>query len=131
MDMAAELETPAPVLRKVNEVERERTVLRGRIRELEAADRRAIALAQVTEAHVGTLLRAMADNIAAYDREQLKDFLLATLERVELEPVSLDVWIDYRIPVPAPGGGGIKWRPHGSGDAIPLIYRSRDRVLAA
>lgn len=130
LEMAAQLETAAPVLRSVEKVERERAVLGERIRELEAADRRAVALAAVTEAHVGELLRAMADEIPRYDRERLKDFLLATVERVELAPGGLNLEICYRIPVQTSGRGNKVASPR-SGDAIPLIYRTRARVKAA
>ena len=34
----------------------------------------------------------------AYDRERLKDFLLAVLDRIELEPRTLNCEICYRIP---------------------------------
>lgn len=131
MDMAAELETPAPVLRKVNEVERERSGVAAQIRELEAADQRAAALAQVTEENIAQLLKAMADEIEAYDREQLKDFLLAMLTDIELDPASLAIDIGYRIQVPAAGGRWNKVASPRASDTIPLIYRSRTRVKAA
>lgn len=126
MDMAAQLESSGPVLRKINEVERERAAIATRMEELEAADKRAAALAMVTEEHVGQLLRVMADEISAYDRERLKDWLLAQLEAVELEPAGLHVEICYRLALSA--GRGNKVASPRQSDAIPLIHRSRAKV---
>lgn len=123
MDMAAQLETSGPVLRKINEVERERAAIAVRVDELEAADKRAAALALVTEDHVGQLLHAMADEISAYDRERMKDWLLAQLEAVELEPAGLNLEICYRLALTA--GRGNKVASPRLSDTIPLIYRSK------
>lgn len=128
MDMAAELESPAPVLKKVNEVERERAGVAARIAELEAADQRAAALREITPAHILELLRTMADAIEAYDPDRLKDFLASQLERVELDPAGTHLDLCYRIQVPAVAAGGFEWRPHGK---ATLIHRSRAVLEAA
>lgn len=129
MDMAAGLESSGPVLRKINEEEKKREAIADEIRELEAADRRAAALSNIKPEHIGELLRSMAEEIQHYDAERLKDFLLATLTDVQLDPASMHLDIGYRIPIPAAGSGrGNKVASPRQDDAIPLIYRSQDKV---
>ena len=97
--MAAELANPSPVLRKVDDVEKERAGLERRIVELEKEDETAIALANVTEAQVKTMLGRLADDMRLYDRAELKDFLTSILDRVELDPHAATVQLCYRIPL--------------------------------
>ena len=99
LDMAAELANPSPVLRKVDDVEKERAGLERRIVELEKEDETAIALANVTEAQVKTMLSRLADDMRLYDRAELKDFLTSILDRVELDPHAATVQLCYRIPL--------------------------------
>jgi site-specific DNA recombinase len=100
MDMAAELETRGPVLRKVNAIERERAELERKIADLEESSRTAATISSITESDVARLLTGMADEMDRYDRESLKDGLAAVLERVELDPTTLEMRLDYRIGLP-------------------------------
>jgi site-specific DNA recombinase len=99
MDMAEKLDTPGPVLRKVDELEADRKRL---AREMEQARRDAATAAAaraVTEDQVGRMLDAMAEDMARLDRDKLKDFLFTICERVTLNPETLSARIEYRIPL--------------------------------
>jgi hypothetical protein len=65
--MAAELEVPSPVYRKIDEVERERAAGMRRIVEWEKEDEAAQVLANVTESQVRTMLGHLAEEMQLYD----------------------------------------------------------------
>ncbi len=99
MDMAEKLETPGPVLRKVDELEIDRKRL---AREMEQAKRDAATAAAaraVTEDQVGRMLDAIATNMESLDREKLKDFLFGICEGITLNPDTLTAGIHYKIPL--------------------------------
>ena len=110
LDMAANLENPSPVYRKIDEVERERGALLRRIVEWEKEDEAAQALANITEAQVRTMLSHLAEEMRLYAPGDLKDFLTTILDRVELDPEEASLRLCYRIPlrsgnkVASPGG---------------------------
>jgi hypothetical protein len=64
--MAAALENPSPVYRKIDDAERDRAALLRRIVELEKEDESAIALANVTEPQVRRMLSRLADDMRLY-----------------------------------------------------------------
>ena len=101
MDMAAQLETPGPVLRKVDSLERERKRLSALIARFEEEDQQALAAAALTEANVSRMLANIADELQACDREALKDFLTTVLDRVELDPNAMTCELYYRISAPS------------------------------
>jgi hypothetical protein len=82
LDMAAELETPAPMLRKVDELERQRTAIERRIAAWEKDDEAARALANITDSQVRKMLAPLAEEMRLYDRAELRDFLGSILDRV-------------------------------------------------
>ena len=110
LDMAAELESPAPLLRKVDDLERQRTVIEQRIVAWEKDDEAAQTLAKITDAQVKKMLGRMAEEIRIYERADLRDFLGSILDRVELDPTAATLQLCYRIPlrsgfkVASPGG---------------------------
>jgi hypothetical protein len=97
--MASQLENVAPVLRKVEELERERSTIEYRIAEWEKADETAQALANITDAQVRKMLSRPADEMRLYDRGDLRDFLSSILDRVKLDPEADTVHLCYRIPL--------------------------------
>ena len=101
LDMAGQLETPGPVLRKVDGLERERKRLTSAIARFEEEDQQALAAAALTEANVARMLATLADELQACDREALKDFLTTVLERVELDPNTMTCQLYYRISAPS------------------------------
>jgi hypothetical protein len=63
LDMASQRERVAPVLRKVEELERERSAIERRIAEWEKADETAQALANITDVPVRKMLSRLADEM--------------------------------------------------------------------
>jgi hypothetical protein len=97
--MASQLETVAPVLRKVEELERERTVIEQRIVAWEKEEETAQALANITDAPRAARCWALANDMRLYDRADLRDFLSSILDRVELDPEAATLQLCYRIPL--------------------------------
>jgi len=124
MDMAVELDSRAPVLRKIEEIERERAQIAGRIAALEERDRAAVAAAAITADDVLRLLGTMAEDLHSYDREGLKNYLGAMLDRVELDPQTLDCQIHYRISLPMRN----KLASPREADVIPLVNSTTTKV---
>lgn len=99
MDMAEKLETRDPVLRKIEEIERDRKQI---AREMDQARRDAATAAaarNVTEIQVNRMLDAMASDMQRLDREQLKNFLFTVCERITLSPDTLIARIHWKIPL--------------------------------
>jgi DNA invertase Pin-like site-specific DNA recombinase len=115
MDMAAQLETRGPVLRKIDELERDRVRIAAEIRNAQRDAAIAGAAAAVTEHQVGELLDAIAGNMERLDREQLKDFLTGFCDGITLNPDSLTARIHYRIPLKMRN----RLASPGASDAIP------------
>ena len=99
LEMASELKTPGPALRKVDEIERQRSEIEQRIVAWDKKDEGARALADITDAQVRTMLGRMADEMRLYERGALKDFLGSILDRVELDPDEQTLQVCYRIPL--------------------------------
>lgn len=124
MDMAGELHSPGPVVRKIDEIEKDRAAIAARIEELQEQDRQAAAMTKITERDVGRLLADMAAEIKTYDREQIKDWLAAILDRVELDPQRMSCELHYRIPLSQRN----RVASPGQSPSIPLIYKTRAKV---
>ncbi len=97
--MESELKTPAPVLRKVDEQERERGMIEQRIVAWEKDDEAAQVLAGITDVQVRTMLRRMADEVQTYPRTELRDFPGSILDRIERNSDAATVQLCYRIPL--------------------------------
>jgi myosin heavy subunit len=97
MEMASDLENPAPALREVDKLERARNALLSEIRHLESEYTAASMLEDVTEAKIEQFLRGIAKNMESLSRESLKDFLSTVIGQVTLDPASHECQINYRI----------------------------------
>mgnify|MGYP006286655427 CR=1 FL=1 len=97
MGLATELEDPAPALRQVEPLERDRAVLLQEVQRLEDENAPAMALARVTEADLRRALQTAAAYVAALDRERLKDLLQQLIERIELDPATWERVVRYRV----------------------------------
>ncbi len=97
MKVALDMDDPAPALREVEALERQRNALAAEVSRLEQQYTAASLLDKITEAHVATLLDGIAENIDAMARENLKDFLSTLIDTVTLDPVSHDCRVNYRI----------------------------------
>lgn len=99
MDMAEKLQTPGPVLRKVDELEADRRRVGREIEQASKDAATAAAARAVTEGQVGRLLDAMATDMQRLDQQRLKDFLHSICEGITLNPETLTAGIHYKIPL--------------------------------
>ncbi len=127
LEMAADLKTPGPVLRKVDDLERDRVAIEQRIVAWEKEDEGAQALANVTDAQVRTMLGHMAEEMQLYERGALKDFLTSILEQIELDPEQSTLQLSYRIPLRQSGGFSVA-SPRGLVGIPTLLVKSLAKV---
>lgn len=99
LDMAAELASPGPVLRKIDECEKERERLARYAASLEEQDRSAEQLAKVSEADVLQMLEVTTSSLDAMGPVEVRAFLASVVERIELDPSTLTCAIHYRVEV--------------------------------
>lgn len=97
LELAAGMDDPAPVLRKVEQLEQERAGIAARIAHAEAAYVERSYLSKITEHHVRALLVDFAREIQQADRPHLKEALARMVDRIELDPATLACVIHYRI----------------------------------
>jgi hypothetical protein len=134
-DLASSTDVPAPLLRTMAEEEVARDAAAA---ELVSIEREAAAhrqLEAVSEDQVTDALRAIAvDLSAAKDAPNLRDQLLALLERVEIDPENpVDVVLMYRLPAVGGTSPGYSWRPHSDPNDNPVTphWIERRAKLAA
>lgn len=89
---------PAPLLRRIQELELERRGAAERVLRAEDELAQARVVQAVTADDVRALLASMAQAMAELDREALKDALRGWLSRVELDPASRAGRILYHLP---------------------------------
>lgn len=94
VDLAAQMEDAAPVLRRVKDLEAQRAGLVDELRGLRARQGQAAIAVNVTTAQIRAALRLSVDEIssAAADSERraaAKQMLAAVIERIVLDPLSL------------------------------------------
>jgi hypothetical protein len=97
LDVAVDAATPAPVLRKVNELERSRVQMEKDAAELLLEAERARAAKSMTEAQVFEHLDELARGMEKLDRQRLKDFLHTVLEGITINPGETTLQVHYRI----------------------------------
>jgi len=95
--LLGETTEPAPLLRRLEELEGERRTAADEVARAEAALADARVVTAITEADVAQLLAGMAGSLAALPREALKDALRGWLSRVELDPVTRQGRVVYRL----------------------------------
>ena len=89
--LAIHLDDPAPVMRKVAKLDRDRNDVSTEIRDIELEAEERAALAEVKAEDVGKLIAALDDP---------KALLQALVERITLDPETLDCQIHYQVSVP-------------------------------
>jgi hypothetical protein len=97
MEMASNLENPAPALREVDKLEKARNALLSEIGRLETEYTSASMLDNISEAKIELFLQGIAGNMKSLSQEALKDFLTTVVGQVTLDPASHQCQIDYRI----------------------------------
>ena len=103
LDMAADLQNPAPALRKVEELEQARVAALEALQQAEADASTHKALASISTADVAAALAVIAQQAHEGDRGVLRSTIVSVLERVELDPVTLEAAIFYRFEAPVAG----------------------------
>lgn len=99
VDLAADLEDPAPTLRKIDELERQRKALVAELANAERDYASAQLLREVDDNQVRGILNDVLCEMAAMDREPLKDLLGSLIDKIVLDPSNLECQIHYRIGV--------------------------------
>ena len=99
MDLALQLDDPAPALRKVNELEAKRRAIADEMERLERDYTVQQALQGVTEDQVAELICSLAEEIETAERPRLKGVVRTLVERVTLNPETLECRVHYCIAV--------------------------------
>ena len=97
MSLALQLEDPAPAIRKVDELEKRRKVLVDELARLEAEYQAQAQLAAISEDQVAAILVEQLRQIEGANNYELKGLLRAIVERIVLDPSTLECQIHYRF----------------------------------
>lgn len=87
-----------PLMEQIGKWEREREQIRAGVIDLETRLKHARAIAGITERDVLQLLDHLADDLARLEPVQMKDFLRGLIDRVTMDPATLQCRIHYEIP---------------------------------
>ena len=96
MELAGQMATPAPALRKIEELEEKRAGILARIEQIDRDRATDTALANVNEAQVRRILANLFAE-AEGQENALKAILGGMIERVTLNPATLSCQIAYRV----------------------------------
>lgn len=107
MSLLEETSEPGPILRRLEELERERPVASDRAARAESDYKDAMAARAITADEVRTALRCLAPDLAGLDRDSLKDALKGWIPRVELDPTTRAGRVVYRLAL-----GGVNGPTH-------------------
>jgi site-specific DNA recombinase len=126
MDLAAKMTDPDPALREIEGIERQRKQLANEIALLDRERAASASLGGYTAARMQQLLAGTAEQLrAAQDRENAKDLLRTLVEKIVLDPATLNCQIHYKISV-----RNTVASPRGSA-AIPILRIITRLQLAA
>lgn len=84
MDLAAQMATPGPALRRVEAIEAKRKGLEGELRVLAAEVAQAEAMRHIGRKEVRAALTRLAEDLGGEDRDATKDALRGLIERITL-----------------------------------------------
>jgi site-specific DNA recombinase len=99
MTLAVQLENPAPALRMVDDLEKERTAITAEIARQEQAQAQQQTLALMDETAIRQFLSGLAETLEQTDREAMKDALAALIEVITLDPDTQHAEIQYKIDI--------------------------------
>ena len=97
VDLAADSEKPAAFLRKVVELESQLELMNAEIAARERQSQRDLLYHEVNESQVRSLLMDLASDMSHADRHGLKQALFTMIDRVEVDPESLNCVVHYRL----------------------------------
>lgn len=122
VDLASRLDDPTPVLRRVTELEAERATVAERLAELRQRQAASTEVATMGASEVRAALRTLRQEMEAADRAALRPALAELIERIELDPVTLDCEIRYRLT-------GVTLASRRESDLTPVSWRQAVTVL--
>ena len=96
MDMAAMMESQAPALRRIDDLEAERAELARQLAEHESKAAQVALIDKISEADVQRELAGLIE-LARGGDAGVSAAVMAVVDRVELDPVSLDARLHYRV----------------------------------
>ncbi len=104
LELAAQLQDPAPALQKIDQIEAKRKILRAEVAKLEAEYSASKALSVLTEENIKTVLDGFAAELQGADSASLAKSLIRSLvEKISFDPSTLEARIHYRVAVDAEG----------------------------
>lgn len=121
VELATELAAPGPALRKIDELERERTAALTALEQAEASQSQYAALTGIDAVSVRKALASLAHTLDDAERDSLKAALASMIDRIDLDPATLACAIHYAIPGNAGLGmdrAGIETRSRGDASAV-------------
>jgi site-specific DNA recombinase len=126
--LVSETSSPRPLLAKLEALEAERAPALEQAAQVARAVEAGAEALRVRPGDVAAFLGGLAARLGELPREDLKDFLRGLLERVVLDPATLEGRIEYAIR--APGSGVFVASPRGT-DENPGggVWRATSRVL--
>lgn len=98
-DLALQLEDPAPMLRKIAELETRRKLLVDEVARLEREHQAQVMLAGISEKDVAAVLDGIANSLESLPQAQWKQLIRSLVDKIILDPVDLECRIHYRIAV--------------------------------
>lgn len=135
MELAGEMTTPAPALRRIEELEGMRIELTQAVSRMDREVAQAKAAQSITAADVRRVLAQVAEDAKEGGRDAMRSLLVTLLEKVVLDPATTAGVLHYRVGGSA--GAGFSWRPHGDANLTPAIvlraqvpFQVRTRVPA-
>ena len=116
--LASQIPDPAPVLRRVTELEHQRAALLGEIGDMRRSQQEHSAAASLTVDQVRALLRRLFDEISeltadAERRAEARVMLSELLDRIELNPTSATARLHYSIKTSSAATGDKVATPRG------------------
>jgi hypothetical protein len=124
--LLAETTATDTLLRKIESLEQERAGVQRQIEMVETASRQAVALKEIGERDVKTILNGIAENLDEMDRDDLKEILRGLVDRIVFDYSSMDCCIYYKIPVQT---GELVASPRVSGEIPTIAASSTCRIL--
>lgn len=121
MELSSQLEDPAPALREVEKLERERKVLQERIESLDVDYQNRSHLKSLTLESVQTMLKGVANRLNELDRGTLRHTLLSVIEKIELSTDATQCNVLYRVGI----SGSAMASPRGCHGATTVNARAR------
>lgn len=104
LELAAGLQDPAPALQKVDSLEQRRKALQADMARLESEYAQSRALAVLTEENVRKMLDGFAADLNAAKNEPLaKSLIRSMVEKISLDPKTLEARIHYQVAVDTEG----------------------------